>query len=160
VTRRLAGGQEYPDACYALVAMARNIASCAPQPPPRIFLCLLADRCAGIRSGPLAVIDLIRGGADRFPGGGFLPAFDDTTRGQVRHFAGTARAVTLLGARLTRWLSIHVRRDAPDSADGRLGEAALLFAASLLGGDLAVDAAANWIGSTLCTAKGDARCDG
>jgi len=136
------------DACHALVALADAIAR--ESPAPRRFLVLLGKRAAGIRSGPLALLDLRNAGSDPIPGKGFRQEFDDATRGQVRHFVGTARAVTVFRARPTRWLSIHVRHDAPDSADGRLGEAAIRFATLLLDGHLAVDDASGWLRANLC----------
>ena len=71
-------------------------------------------RVAGIRRGPLAVLGLFAGGRSRLRGGGFRPDLRDRTASQTRHFAGIARAVTVVGAARTEWLSVHVRRDAPD----------------------------------------------
>ncbi len=143
-------GANRHDACHALIALADALVRASPVPSPRRFLCLLGTRAAGIRTGPLALIDLRNGGDDPLPGHGFRREFDDATRGQVRHFVGTARAVTVFGGRLTRWLSIHVRDDAPDSADGRLGDAAIRFAMLLLDGQLAVEDAPRWLCTTLC----------
>lgn len=141
------------NACHALVALADALVRESPTPTPRRFLCLLGSRAAGIRSGPLALLDLCGGGTDPLPGRGFRREFDDATRGQVRHFAGTARAVTLFGARATWLLSVHVRHDAPGSADGRLGEAAIRFAMLLLHDQIPVEAAPGWLQSALCMAN-------
>jgi hypothetical protein len=61
-----------------------------------------------------------------------------------------ARAVTVLGADRTRWLSVHVRRDAPDSPDGRLSTLAIEFASQLLDGSLATRDAGDWIRENVC----------
>lgn len=143
-------GADRHDACHALVALADALTREHPKPSPHRFLCLLGTRAAGIRRGPLALFDLRNGGDDPVPGHGFRREFDDATRGQVRHFVGTARAVTVFGVRMTRWLSIHVRDDAPDSADGRLGDAAIRFATLMLDGDLAVEDAPSWLRANLC----------
>ncbi len=138
------------DACRTLVALAQELAAQSPVPSPRQFLRLLGARAAGIRSGPLALLDLRNAGKDRIPGKGFRREFDDATRGQARHFAGTARAVMFFGARATAWLSIHVRHDAAESADGRLGEAAIRFATLLLDEHVDVADAPGWLRSVLC----------
>ncbi len=141
------------DACRALADLAATLAAADPPPTPRAFLILLGEGAAGIRRGPRAVYDLLRGGANPLPGGGFRAAYDDATRGQARHFAGTARAVTLIGARGTTWLFVHLLRDAPDSADGRLSNAAIRLASLLLSGELAVADAADWLRATLCAER-------
>lgn len=140
------------NACSALADLAAALAGANPPPAPRAFLILLGERAAGIRRGPCAVYDLLRGGANSLPGGGFRADYDDATRGQARHFAGMARAVTLLGVQGTAWLCVHLLRDAPDSADGRLSAAAIRFASLLLSGELAVVDTADWLHATLCAA--------
>ena len=90
------------------------------------------------------------GGRSRLRGGGFRRDLRDHTAGQPRHFAGTARAVTVLGADRTAWLSEHVRRDAPDSPDGRLTALAIEFAVRLQDGSLATHAAGEWIRANVC----------
>lgn len=112
---------------------------------PRRFLRALAWNCAGIRLTPAGYLDLATGGRNRFTGRGFRPRFDDDTDGQVRHFAGTAVAPIMLGERLARWSSEAVLRDSPDSADGRLSEAAFDFARQLRRGELATEEAGDWI---------------
>ena len=110
----------------------------------------LAWRVAGIRRGRLALWGLLLGGRTRLAGGGFRPELRDHTAGQSRHFAGVAKAVTVLGADRTRWLSVHVRRDRPDSPDGRLTSLAVEFATGLLDGSLAPAAAGDWIRVRVC----------
>lgn len=98
----------------------------------------------------MAVVDLARGGSNVIPGGGVKRRFDDKTDGQIRHFAGIATASARIGPRLARSLSITVLKDPPTSADGRLSDAAVEFASSLLSGELPLDRASNWIAETLC----------
>jgi hypothetical protein len=96
------------------------------------------------------VVGLLMGGRSRVRGGGFRPELRDHSSGQTRHFAGIARAVTVLGADRTRWVSVHVRRDAPDSPDGRLTELAIDFATGVLDGSLALDRTGDWIRERIC----------
>lgn len=96
------------------------------------------------------MLDAAVAGRNRLPGRGFAAAFDDGTSGQARHFAGTAAAAARLGASLTRFVSVHLRRDPHDSPDGRLGEQAIAFAALVLSGDLPVADTPAWIAATLC----------
>jgi hypothetical protein len=110
----------------------------------------LGSRVAGIGRGRLAVVGLLAGGRTRIRGGGFRPELRDHSARQSRHFAGIARAVTVLGADRTRWISVHVRRDAPDSPDGRLTELAIGLASGLLDGSIATDAAGEWIRTNVC----------
>lgn len=117
---------------------------------PRRFLISLGAAVAGIRTGPLALIDLARGGRNRFPGRGMADAFDDDSDGQARHFAGIATAAARVGPTPTRWLSIVVGRDAPTTADGRLTDLAVDFALLLLRRELATVDAADWIRERLC----------
>lgn len=137
-----------PDACTQLVSLLQRLATV--ERSPRRFLTALGRQAAGIRSGPAGMLDLATGGRNVFRGRGFKVAFDDATDGQVRHFAGVALATTILGARLTRWASVHVGRDQPGSADGRLTDAAIEFASCLLGGSLPVASAPGWVQDVVC----------
>lgn len=112
---------------------------------PRRFLVALAWNCAGIRPGVPGYADLATGGRNRFPGRGFRHLFDDGTDGQVRHFAGIAVSPLLLGEPVARFAARHVLGDAPDTADGRLSEAAFAFSAAVRRGDLPVSDAEEWI---------------
>jgi len=136
------------DACQRLVALVARLA--AREPSPRRLLLALGREAAGIREGPLGLIDLALGGRDVIIGRGMKPMFDDASRSQVRHFAGVARSTALLGPGLTRRLSVRVRGDSADSPDGWLSEAAIDFAAQLLSRRLAVAGAADWLRTTLC----------
>ena len=118
------------NACAQLAGVADDLGHLAP----RRLLVELAHTVAGIpRSGPAVWLVLLAGGRTRLPGGGFRPELRDHTAGQTRHFAGTARAVTVLGADRTRWLSVHVRRDSLEAPDGRLSELAIAFATGAAG---------------------------
>jgi hypothetical protein len=133
------------DACLGLADLVTELVATVPAPSPRDFLVALGTEAAGIDPGPERVSDLARGGEDLLPGRGFRPEFDDGTAGQVRHFAGIATSVATLGPRYTSWWSVHVRHDHPDSPDGRLTDAAVRFAASVLDGGLPLADAAGWI---------------
>ena len=135
-------------ACRRLAGVAARLAEA--ESPPDAFLRALGRRAAGIRPPPRAFADLARGGRDLIPGKGFLARFDDDSAGQVRHFAGIAAAVSFGGARNTRRISIEVRRDPPDSADGRLTDEGIAFASALLGGELEVEEAPRWLLKRLC----------
>ncbi|RFA09901.1 hypothetical protein B7R54_12325 [Subtercola boreus] len=137
------------DACAELAALAGRIG--ADDPAPRDFLLRLGSEAAGIRRGPLWMIDAALAGRNRLPGRRFAAPFDDGTNGQARHFAGTAVSATRLGAAVTRWVSVHVRRDPLDSADGRLGEQAITFAGLVLAGELPVSGTPGWIAENLCS---------
>lgn len=134
-------------ACEDLARAADAIAD--EQSEPRAFLVELGYRGAGIGRGRLP-LRLLTGGRNRLRGGGFRPELSDATAGQARHFAGTARAVTVFGPTLTEWLSFHVRRDAPGSADGRLTTLAVEFAEQLLDESLAPVEAGSWIRRHVC----------
>jgi hypothetical protein len=136
------------DACGELSALAGRLARRATA--PRRFLVELGHEAAGVRTGPLWFVDAARGGRNALSGTGFRAEFDDSTRGQARHFAGIVAVAARIGPRLTRWLSVHVGRDAPDSADGRLTEKALEFAGLVNSGRLRPDAAPDWIAQHLC----------
>ncbi|MGV8894843.1 MAG: hypothetical protein ACOH10_07180 [Rhodoglobus sp.] len=136
------------DACAKLVRVVELIA--IETSDPRRLLVALGTAAAGIRTGPLALIDLARGGRNHFPGRGMASEFDDDSDGQARHFAGIATSAARVGPTLTRWLSIVVGRDAPSSPDGRLTDLAVEFARALLKGDLATADAADWLRERLC----------
>ena len=136
--------------CEQLARTAEAIAAEHPDWPAHGLLVELAHEVAGIRRGPLAGLGLLLGGRTRLRGGGFRPELRDHTAGQTRHFVGIARAVTVLGPSRTAWLSAHVRRDAPDSADGRLTSLAIEFASQLLDGSLATKDAGKWIRANVC----------
>jgi hypothetical protein len=118
---------------------------------PRDLIADLAQKAAGIpRSGPGVLPALLAGGRTRLVGGGFRPELRDHSASQARHFAGVARAVTVLGARRTEWLSVHLRRDRPDSPDGLLTTLGVRFATDLLDGTLAPADAGDWIRTHVC----------
>lgn len=137
-----------PSACAELARTADAIA--AEQSGAPVFLVELGQRVAGIPRGRLALLGLLLGGRSRFKGGGFRPELRDHSAGQARHFAGIARSVTVLGVDRTRWVSLNLRRDAPDAPDGRLTELAIEFATGLLDGSLATAEAGNWIRGHVC----------
>ena len=137
--------------CQELARTADAIGTEHPDWPAREFLVDLAFQVAGIRRGPLAGLGLLLGGSARLRGGGFRPELRDHSAGQTRHFVGIARAVTVLGPSRTAWLSEHVRRDAPDSPDGRLTTLAVTLAAQLLDGSLATRDAGEWIRTNVCS---------
>jgi len=141
-------------ACEELARTVDSIAAEQPAWPGHEVLVELAVRVADIRRGPLAAVGLLVGGRPRLRGGGFRPELRDRTASQTRHFVGVARAVTVLGAARTEWLSIHVRRDAPDSPDGRLSSLAIEFAARLLDGSLATTDAGAWVRTNVCAPPG------
>ena len=103
-----------------------------------------------MRRGLFWPIDAGRGGSNRIRGRGFRRQVDDGTDGQARHFAGMVAVAARIGARPTRWLAIHVARDAPDSADGRLTEHALDFVRLVRSGELATAETDAWVRRTIC----------
>lgn len=135
-------------ACADLVETAARIAG--GDPAPRTFLLQLGAEGGGVRTGPRWVLDAARGGRNRLSGRGFLRHLDDGTNGQARHFAGISAVAARIGPGLTRWLSIHVGGDAPDSADGRLTDHALDFVRRTRDGRLAPHEAPEWIRLHLC----------
>jgi hypothetical protein len=137
-------------ACEEMAQVAEAIAAEHPDWSPRELLVELGSRVAGIGRGRLALVGLVLGGRTRIRGGGFRPELRDHSTRQSRHFAGVARAVTVFGAERTRWISVHVRRDAPESPDGRLTELAIGFATGLLDGSIAKDGAGEWIRTNVC----------
>jgi hypothetical protein len=136
------------DACSGLVSLAERLARTETR--PHGFVRELAREGAGIRTGPLALVDLARGGRNPVRGGGFRTEYSDGSGLQVRHFCGVARATTLIGPTATRWLMVHVGHDRLDSADGRLTEAAIEMVALLRAGRLPLESAAGWIDRQVC----------
>lgn len=142
-----------PHVCHDLAATADRLAVDAAS--PRAFLVELAVVAAGIRRGPLVVVDLALGGRNPMVGGGFRPELDDGSPFQVRHFVGVARSVTLLGGRLTRLLSETARLDPRDTPDGRLTDLGQLFARLVLDGDLPLGDTGAWIRHHVCASDTD-----
>jgi hypothetical protein len=62
-----------------------------------------------------------------------------------------AVSVLALGPSATRWASERLRHDERNSADGALTEAAIMFAGSLLSGELPVARSAAWVRTRLCS---------
>ncbi|WP_353828152.1 hypothetical protein [Agromyces sp. SYSU T0242] len=135
------------DACAALADSIDRLAGLGY--PDRRFLKELG-RVAGVRRGPLWLTDAATGGRNRIRGRGFHPAVDDDTDGQARHFAGTVAVAARVGGPVTRWLTVHVLRDGPESADGRLSEEAIEFARLVRSGGLAQADAAEWVRQRIC----------
>ena len=140
----------HDSACQQMARTTEAIAVEHPEWSGRELLVELGVRVAGIPRGPLAVLALLAGGRSRVRGGGFRRELSDRTASQTRHFAGIARAVTILGAAGTGWLSVHLRRDAPDSPDGLLTSRAVELATMLLDGSLATPEAGEWIRTHVC----------
>jgi hypothetical protein len=136
------------DGCERLAQACARVAARASSPGP--FLRELGHEVAGVRRGMRWPLDAGRGGSNRIRGRGFRRHVDDGTDGQARHFAGIVAVAARIGPRLTRWLSIHVGRDAPDSADGRLTDHALDFVRLIRSGELAPGDADAWVRSTIC----------
>lgn len=137
-----------PNACVALGRIADEI--CPGDPSGHELLVELGYRVAGIPRGWRAWPVLAVGGRSRIRGHGFRDDLSDGTGGQARHFAGIARAVTLLGDRGTLWISVKVRRDAEESPDGELTRLAVAFATALLDGSLPARESGDWIRDHLC----------
>jgi hypothetical protein len=114
------------------------------------FLLDLGQQAGGISKGRRALTDLARGGRNRIRGKGFKQRFDDGSIGQVRHFVGYARASMFGGTNVTRWISEHLRHDAADSPDGRLGDEGIEFAQELIAGRLELSEASTWLRTNLC----------
>ncbi|MCS5719971.1 hypothetical protein N1027_17710 [Herbiconiux sp. CPCC 205763] len=142
------------DACTRLCSVADEIAgrAIASRATPRRFLVEFGHAAGGVRTGPLWLLDAARGGRNRIVGQGFAPEFDDSTRGQARHFAGIVAVATRIGPTPARWASVHLGRDRPDSADGRLTDAAIEFTRLVASGRLALGEASTWIAHRLCAA--------
>jgi len=134
--------------CRRLAGLAAALAEGDPEPTR--FLRALGRRAAGIRPPPRAFADLARGGSDRIPGKGFLARFDDGSAGQARHFAGIAVARSFGSAANVRRISIDLRRDPANSPDGRLTDEAIEFANAVLGDELPVEEAPEWMLDRLC----------
>lgn len=135
------------DACTALADSIDRLAERGYS--SRRFLTELG-RAAGVRRGPLWLTDAASGGRDRLRGRGFHPTMDDDSDGQARHFAGTVAVAARLGGAITRWLTVHVLRDSPNSPDGRLSEEAIEFVRMVRSGELAQADAAGWVRRRLC----------
>jgi hypothetical protein len=136
------------DGCAELAEACSRVA--ARTSTPREFLRQLGHEAAGVRRGALWPLDAGRGGSNRIRGRGFRRHVDDGTEGQARHFAGIVAVAARIGPRLTRWLSIHVGRDAPDTADGRLTDHALDFVRLIRSGELDPRDADGWVRRTIC----------
>jgi hypothetical protein len=137
------------DGCAALAESIDRVA--ALEYSDRRFLRELG-RAAGVRRGPLWLIDAASGGRNRLRGRGFHPAVDDDSDGQARHFAGTVAVAARLGGPITRWLTTHLLRDPPGSADGKLSDEAIEFVRLVRSRDLAQADAAEWVRDRLCHA--------
>jgi hypothetical protein len=139
------------DACTRLCALVADIDRRAPQSwSARRFLVELGVRAAGVRRGPLWLVDAATGGRNVLRGTGFAAPYDDSTRGQARHFAGIVAVAARIGPRAARRASVLVGRDHPDSADGRLTDAAVEFVGLVTSGDLPRADAAAWLERRLC----------
>ena len=150
-------GRSGIDACAALAELAAREA--LARPSPRGLVRRLAREGAGVRPGLHGILDLLTAGRDGLPGRGFRAELDDGTDGQVRHFCGIAASCDRFGGRPTRWVSIHVRRDAADAPDGRLTDLAIEFVALLYRGELDVGDASDWLRRTLCAPAADRDAD-
>ncbi|MCU1480861.1 MAG: hypothetical protein JWQ19_1647 [Subtercola sp.] len=137
------------DACAALCAMADRLAG-REAGAERRYLVEFGRAGAGIPSGPLWFVAAGAGGRNVFRGRGFRPELDDGSNGQARHFAGIVATAARIGAPATRWLSVHVRRDGLDTADGRLTEVALEFVTGIRSGDITPADASAWLRARLC----------
>lgn len=144
------------NACAELCSLLERLAAppAGHERTPRGYLREVGREAASIRLGPLWAWDALHGGRDRIPGAGFARTFDDCTRGQVRHFGGIVAVTARLGPRLTRWASIQIGRDRPDTPDGRLSDAAIEFARLVTARRLAPDDAAGWVRARLCALPG------
>lgn len=137
-------------ACEQLAAACDRLSARTPPLSPGRFLRDLGHEVAGVRRGPFWFLDAGRGGSNRIRGRGFRRHVDDGTEGQARHFAGIVSVAARVGPRLARWLSIHVGRDAPDTADGRLTDLALDFVRSVRSGELPLGDTGGWVRARLC----------
>ena len=147
VSRHLSG-----TACERLAGLAGQLAEADDS--VNQFLLDLGQQAAGISKGRRALADLARGGRNRIPGKGFKRRFDDGSIGQVRHFVGYVRASMFGGTTVTRWIGERLRRDPPDSPDGRLGDEGIEFAQELIARRLALSDASGWLRNRLCRAPG------
>jgi hypothetical protein len=135
-------------ACERLAGLAGHLAE--TDDSVNEFLLDLGQQAGGISKGRRALADLAHGGRNRILGRGFKQRFDDGSAGQVRHFVGYVRASMYGGANVTRWISEHLRHDAPDSADGRLGDAGIEFEQDLISGRLDPSGGSSWLRRHLC----------
>jgi hypothetical protein len=135
-------------ACERLALVAAGLG--ADSDDPNRLLRGLGRRAAGIHNPPRAFVDLARGGQNVLPGAGFRNRYNDHTAGQARHFAGVATATTYGGDEATRLISVFARDDSPESADGRLTDAAIEFSRLLRGGKLETADAGDWILAEIC----------
>jgi hypothetical protein len=138
------------NACRDLAVLADQLAARQDIRTPGEFISCLGEQVAGIRPGFWRYFDLLKGGRNSLPGGGFRPQFDDNSGGQARHFAGIAVSCLVFGPKLTIWLSENIRRDRADQPDGQLTLAAVRFTRKLLEGELLPTAAGKWICDNLC----------
>ncbi|MGI9822898.1 hypothetical protein [Agromyces sp. Marseille-Q5079] len=138
------------DACAALAESVSSLA--ARGHSDRVFLKELG-RIGGVRRGVFWITDAASGGSNHLKGRGFRARVDDDTDGQARHFAGTVAVTVRIGARISWWLTVHVMRDAPDTADGRLSADAIEFVRLVRTGELAQADAAGWVRRNLCGAS-------
>ena len=145
-------------ACERLARLAAELG--AESDDPTRLLRALGRQAAGIHDPPRGLFDLARGGFDRIPGIGFRNRFNDGTAGQARHFAGVAVATTFGGGDATRRISIFVRRDPPNSADGRLTDAAIEFSRLLRRGELETADAGDWVLAEVCRPPVEALLEG
>ncbi|MCM6762837.1 hypothetical protein NB037_10460 [Rathayibacter sp. ZW T2_19] len=136
------------DACSLLADRVEALA--ASDPAPRALIRSTAREIAGIRPGPLGVLDLAGGGRNRIRGRGFAATYDDETRGQARHFAGVAGATLYLGGALAHLLLRTAGGDRPGSADDRLTRRAIEWSRLLRRGRLPVGEAGEWIRREIC----------
>jgi hypothetical protein len=142
-------GELSGSACRRVAGLAAKLAE--RDEDPRAFMRDFGRQAAGIRPPPRAIGDLARGGRNLIVGKGFLARYDDGSSGQARHFAGIAVATTYVGGgSATRWISEHIRDDAPNQADGRLTDEAIEFSHEVLGGDLAPADTPRWLLDNLC----------
>lgn len=137
------------NSCRELAAVCDRILASDPAITPVDFLRSLGSLVAGIDPGPEGLLDLARGGSNEIWGKGFLPEFDDGSRGQARHFAGTAASVAIVGGRLTEFVA-HTLLDSADSPDGRLTSMAVEFATQVLEETLPLQECSEWIQEHLC----------
>ncbi|MFB2556187.1 hypothetical protein [Herbiconiux liangxiaofengii] len=141
------------DACARLCSLVGEIVENAPDAwSARRLMVEIGVQAAGVRRGPFWLIDAATGGRNVIRGTGFAPPFDDATRGQARHFAGIVAVAARLGPGIARRASIVLGRDHPDSADGRLTDAAVQFARLLSSGELTRSEAADWLARRMCAA--------
>jgi hypothetical protein len=139
------------DACSRLCSLVAAIDEGAPTRwSMRRFLVEIGRAGAGVRLGPLWMLDAATGGRNVIRGRGFAPEYDDATRGQARHFAGIVAVAARVGPRAARWASIRIGGDRPDTADGRLTDAAVEFTRLLRSGELPRSEAAGWLRERLC----------